>query len=773
MIKHTRSLFSIAFFLVFSITAMAQLGTIRGFVYEDETGEPAFATVSLEGTSHGAPTNMDGFFTITSVPPGEYTVVVSAVGMNKIRKQITLKGGQILNQKFFVTTGVELEEIQILGETEKKRNEVTMSMTQVTPKDINKIPTVGGEADIAQYMQVIPGVVFTGDQGGQLYIRGGSPVQNKVLLDGMIIYNPFHSIGLFSVFDTDIIRNADIYTGGFNAEYGGRISSVMDINTRDGNKRNLAGRVGASTFGGKILVEGPLKKAKVKGGSTSSFVFSGKRSYLDQTSKTLYSYVNDGNGLPFNYTDLYGKVSFNGSNGSKFNVFGFNFDDQVNYQLISDLNWNARGMGSNFVLVPGNSPVLIQGNFAYSTYDITLEEANANTRSSAVNGFNGGLDFTYFIKDDEIKYGVEMLGFATDFEFYNDFGRKIEQRQNTTEFAGFFRYKIKRGNWVIDPSFRVHYYASLNTPSPEPRLGVKYNVNDRFRAKLAAGVYSQNLISASSDRDVVNLFYGFLSGPDNLQDNFTDENGNVKEVKHKLQKANHLIIGGEYDLSETFSLNVEGYLKRFTQLTNINRNKLFDDNLFNFDRPDVLKKDFIIETGNAYGVDMVLKYDNKRTYLWFVYSIGKVDRWDGIQTYAPVFDRRHNVNFVWSYAFGKKRNFEFNGRWNFGSGFPFTLTQGFYERYTFSDGIDTDYTSEGGELGILYDDINKGRLPTYHRMDMNIKWTATVSDRSTLEVNAGITNVYNRENIFYFDRVKYDRVNQLPVLPSAGVVWIF
>ena len=105
---------------------------------------------------------------------------------------------------------------------------------------MRQIPTVGGQADLAQYLQVLPGVIFTGDQGGQLYIRGGSPIQNKVLLDGMIVYNPFHSIGLFSVFDTDLMRNADVYTGGFNADFGGRISSVMDITTRDGNKKRLA-----------------------------------------------------------------------------------------------------------------------------------------------------------------------------------------------------------------------------------------------------------------------------------------------------------------------------------------------------------------------------------------------------------------------------------------------------------------------------------------------------------------------------------------------------
>ena len=126
--------------------------------------------------------------------------------------------------------------------------------------------------------------MFTGDQGGQLYIRGGAPIHNVVLLDGMILYNAFHSIGLFSVFDTDVIKTADVYTGGFNAEYGGRISSVVDIKTRDGNKKRLAGKVAASTFGSKLLLEGPLFKQK-ENGSSSSFILSSKTSYIDRTSK--------------------------------------------------------------------------------------------------------------------------------------------------------------------------------------------------------------------------------------------------------------------------------------------------------------------------------------------------------------------------------------------------------------------------------------------------------------------------------------------------------
>ena len=142
------------------------------------------------------------------------------------------------------------------------------------------------------------------------------------------LYNPFHSIGLFSVFDTDILRNAEVYTAGFNADYGDRISSIMDITTRDGNKKRLAGKVAATTFGAKVMLEGPIAKQKDPGKGSSSFIISAKNSYLEESSKIFYEYI-DEDGLPFNFLDIYGKVSIHGSNGSKVNFFGFNYTDEV------------------------------------------------------------------------------------------------------------------------------------------------------------------------------------------------------------------------------------------------------------------------------------------------------------------------------------------------------------------------------------------------------------------------------------------------------------
>ena len=777
--------------IIISFFATAQTATIRGTVTSESNGEAVlFALVYLEGTSYGVQTDINGFYSLTKIPAGTYTLVGQQASFLATKVQITIKGGEIVNHNIVLKPRI-MKEVVISAKHQDDQENPEVGKSTMDSKDINRVVAIGGVADIAQSVQVLPGVVSTGDQGGQLYIRGGTPVQNKVLLDGMIIYNPFHSIGLFSVFDTDIIKNLDVYTGGFSADYGGRISSVMDITTRDGNRKRIGGKITVSPFGAKFMVEGPIRRVdSLETHGSITYVLSAKNSYLRETSKVLYNYI-DPAGLPFNFSDYYGKISMNGVSGSKLNVFGFLFNDTVaRYKGSADLKWKSLGFGSNFQVVPGNSTTLIKGNFAYSKYDIGMTEDSYKPRNSAVDGFNMGLNFTYFQRKNVVNYGMEVLGFKTEFSFENSVNRLIEQSENTTEFAAYLKYKWISGNFgskkdsttnhtlVLEPGFRLQYYATLNNVSPEPRLGFKYNINNHLRIKGATGIYSQNLISATSDRDVVNLFYGFLSGSEALPSTFTDENGKKYELKHKLQKANHYIFGIEYDPIDStqkwgeLTLNLEGYLKDFTQLTNLNRNKLYEDDQAHANKPDVLKKDFIIETGKAYGIDFLCKYEYKNFYFWGVYSLGFVTRWDGIQTYRPNFDRRHNINIVTSYVFGKHKNWETDMRWNFGTGFPFSPTGGFYESLNFTS-ITTDYTTQNGTLGVLYGKLNSHQLPAYSRLDATVKRTWEFSASNKLEVAFSVTNAYNRRNVFYFDRIAYKRVDQLPIMPSLSVNWAF
>ncbi|MGZ5245068.1 MAG: TonB-dependent receptor, partial [Bacteroidia bacterium] len=722
--------------LLLSIVAQAQFGEIKGTVFDKEKGEPIiFNTVVLQGTGRGAVTDVNGIYSITRIPAGQYTILCTAIGYDTARIQIKVEPNTKVNQNIYLSPiSVELKEVQITQKRTQKETRAEVSKIEVTPRQMQVIPSVGGEPDLAQYLQIMPGVISTGDQGGQLYIRGGSPIQNKVLLDGMTIYNPFHSIGLFSVFDVDIIKNVDVYTGGFNAEYGGRISAIMDVSTREGNKGKVSGKIGVSPFTSSVMIEGPLKKFTEEGGG-SSFIFSGRSSYLRQSSPIFYSYASK-DGLPYNFTDLYGKLSFSAPGGTRASVFGFNFGDDVRFKSGTAYNWNSYGAGSKFLLIPASSSSIIEANFAYSDYNTTLTEADGKPRFSEISSFEAGMDMTYYKNQDQIKYGFDVNVFQTNFQFYNTSQRRINQEEFTTELAGYVRYNKVIGRLVLDPSMRLQYYASLSEFSPEPRIAAKFNVTPAFRLKGAAGLFSQNLMSAQSDQDVVNLFYGFLSGPDELPDEFDG-----KKITSKLQKARHIILGTEVDLGKNTVFQVEGYLKDFYQLTNINRNKIFDNTPEFRSKPEYLRSDYIVETGKAYGVDFLLTYDRQPYYFWATYSIGKVTRFDGREEYAPHWDRRHNVNLMGAYQFGKKKSWELSVRWNYGSGFPFTQTKGFYELVDFQDGINTDYTQENGSLGILFGDVNRGRLSDYHRMDISLRKTYTFARDQQLRIVASVTNV--------------------------------
>lgn len=747
-----------------------QTGTVRGFVYEKETGEPIiFTNVILMGTSLGSATDVNGYYLISKVPVGDYDLRVTTLGYDTLILAVSVRADDIIDKNLYLSrASYMLQTVDVTASKQEMRTQTLTSVIKITPKEIQQIPSMGGQADLAQYLQVLPGVIFTGDQGGQLYIRGGSPIQNMVLLDGMVIYNPFHSIGLFSVFDTDILRNVEVHTGGYGAEFGGRISSVMDLTTRDGNKKRISGKIGASTFGANVMLEGPLKKQQ-NGSGSISYILSLKNSYLDKSSKIFYDYV-DTAGLPFNYTDFYGKLSLNTPNGSKVNLFGFSFNDRVNnYRALSDFHWQAAGGGANIVIIPGKSPVLLEGNLAYSSYKITLEEEASPPRYSYIDGFNMGLHFTYFIGRDDLKYGIEMLGYKTDYEYYTSNNTKVPQQKDNTELDIYAKYKFTAGKFLIEPGFRLQWYLSLSTVSPEPRLALKYNATDRFRIKMAAGLYSQSIMSARSDRDVVNLFYGFLSAPDNLPKYYNGE-----EISGELQKSEHIILGFEYDVFKNANINIEAYYKNFSQLTNINRFYMFDEDDFP-DQPDILTKPYVVEKGDARGIDFMFKYDVSRFYFWAVYSFAYVNREyenasGEIEHYYPHFDRRHNINLVGSVRLGPMLTWEISARWNYGSGFPFTKTAGFYEKIIFDDGINTDYITENGMLGIIYDDLNTGRLPSYHRMDVSVKKTFHISEIVKLDANFSVTNVYdNRFNIFYVDRITNEKIYQLPIMPSLGL----
>ncbi len=774
--------------IAFSGATFAQDFSIRGVLYNSENGEAlAGEKVRLLRTDStaagGSYTDDDGLFNIAKVPQGDYIIQIIAFGFKPLELNITVDqaaGNKDFTFELLKDSDVKnLDDVRVSAAQRQKSREVLIGVVQLDQKGLERIPSTGGENDIVAAFSVTPGVVTTGDQGGQLYVRGGTPIQNKILLDGMTIYTPFHSIGFFSIFETELVKSADIYTGGFDAQYGGRISSIMDITYRDGNNKSFSGKASASPFMAKLVLEGPLGKTKGPGGI--SYVLSAKQSLIDKSSKVLYPNINRDEetgevaGMPFAFTDLYGKLTFKGDGRSKVSAFGFHNRDQVNYD-IANINWTQSGGGMNFLMVPSSAKVFIKGHLNGSNFKTVFNEAISASdtveRYSSVGGFDLGFDFTYFLnKNGEINYGFNFGGFTTDFSTYNEANRKIELNNFSTEIGAYFNYRYVSTRWVIQPSIRFQMYATYSEISPEPRLGIKFNASEKLRFKASGGRYSQNFTSASSDRDVVNLFNGILSAPTNVQSKFVTQFQNEKSPQNGLQYAWHAIGGFEYDLSDQWSINVEAYYKYFSQLSNINQNKLYDDNDIQFNQiDDVYKKDFILENGESFGADLLLKYSADRLFLWGVYSYGNSTRWDGFEFYRPVFDRRHNINLVGTYLIGKKKDLEASVRWNLGSGLPFTPTIGFFEEQNFQDGVTTNYVTNNPDyVATNLGAFNSERLPYYHRLDVTVKKRFEFKNSTTCEIIASVTNLYNRKNIFYVNRITGKQIYQFPILPSLGV----
>ncbi|MDR3046723.1 MAG: TonB-dependent receptor [Bacteroidales bacterium] len=757
-------IFVVILLLTFLTSNMAQNSTVRGFVYSSVNGEPiSYATVQLQGTQYGALSDKNGSFMINNIPNGQYVLQVTGFGYDLFTDTISIEKTIILVKRYHLQqASYSLEEVQISAEGYRNIQETRTSVISVTPKEMSKMPSIGGQPDFAQYLQVLPGVVSTGDQGGQLYIRGGSPVQNMMLLDGAVIFNPFHSIGLFSVFDADIMSTANVYTGGFGAEFGGRMSSVMDIKTRAGNNKRFSGKFDANTFGAKLLLEGPIVKFKEKNKNTSlSYILSGKGSYLEYSSKFFYPYLEST--LPYTYLDLYGKLSLNTQNGTFLDFFGFRFDDKMNYSSIASYNWNNWGVGTNFLIVPGVVPTTIEGCIFYTNYATSLREVEETEklRTSTIDGFTASLKFNYFVGKSVFNVGFDLIGYTTTYSVL------AEPEDHTTDLGLFVKYKYNfRDILLIEPSFRLQSYFSVPAYSPEPRLSLKYNITPKIRIKIAGGMYSQNFTSITSDQDVVNFFYGFSSSPSLMQlPQFTE-----KEHTSSLQKAQHAVLGLELDVIKYTSINIEGYYKHFDPIVSANRYQVSRTELPS--ETGLPTTDFLWENGHAYGGDITVKFERKGFYVWMVYSLAWVIRNDGMVDYRPHFDRRHNINLLFSYAWGKRNSWQVDLRWNFGSGFPFTKTQSTYPQAVV-DNINDDYIHSNEVPSILLSELNTGRLPNYHRLDFSVKKKFYLGERNSIEISLSATNVYNYYNIFYVNRVTGNVIYQLPILYNLGFAWSF
>jgi hypothetical protein len=630
---------------------------------------------------------------------------------------------------------LELQAVEKIGEKIIEKNSTDIGLQKLTLRQLEVLPK-GVETDVLRSLQYLPGVQATGDVSAKYYVRGGTGDQNLVLLNGVTIYNPFHALGLFSVIDPEMINSIEFYKGGFTAEYGDRLSSVLSVVTKDGNKNNYSLKASSSYLTGKALVEGPIPHG--------SFILTGRKSY---SNSILKKFLNDEN-VPIDFYDASFKVNYSNpaliENG-KFLLFGFLSGDKLNSKnpREEDFNWSTNLVGFEWLQVH-NAPMYSKVGISLSRFDgeVIPNESKLKPRKNLVSDFSGTMDFTYMQdSEDELGAGFHFKILSTTLQIVNQKGIKSDIEAYGGNFTLYGKYKVLRfDNFGADAGLRIN--SGLNSSQGfyfEPRLSLTYRLFPDIALKAAWGIYQQEVSAITDENEVISLFDPWIIIPNYL----------------KTSQAIHYTAGVDIDFSPEVTLKVEGYYKRTINLPFINEDKAFE-----------FEPDLISGRAESFGYEFSFKYSDLPINFLASYSLGYAYKQLNDYIFYPKYDVRHSINTSLEYSFPS--DWSASIVWSFSSGLPFTRLIGYYDKYFISDFYNSSFSNGYFEPYPLLGDKNLGRLPVYHRLDFNLSKKFHFSFVNFyLEVN--LINIYNRKNIFYFKRDTGERVNMLPFLPTATI----
>ena len=731
--------------------AGAQTAGLRGFV-TDAASETALqgATVVLEGdVLLGQATDGDGFFAITRVPPGAYTLRITFIGYRAYEAPIRLAAGEVRSVSVELEQAPEeLEEAVVVADRASGIAAVAAGLETIRPADVDRVPVPGVSGDLAAYLQTVPGVVLPGDRGGQFHIRGGAPDQNQVLLDGVPVYAPLHVLSFFSAFPEEVIDGADLYTAGYGAAYGERMSSVLDVTARNGNKQNVAGAAAIAPFLSGIRLEGPLVSRR------ASFIFSGRRSLVEELTPDLF-----GQRMEYRFGDVFGKVHTLLGRRHSLSVTGLHTFDQGDLSatqktFIGDalateetdstrIAWDNTVAGLSYRLLPGRIPLQLEATAGYSASSQEFGPGEMPERSTDIESIDTRLDATLFTGLGEIQFGglfrSTQLGYRLDGQF-----EEVPNVNESTvsETSGYLQLKLGGSTASLTPGVRLYSVSDAGSVF-EPRVRGAWRVAPGHELNASWGIYHQAIVGLNDQRDLGNVFTAWTRVP----------------AGSPLPEAMHAVLGWSGLLPNGLQLALEGYYKAYESLQ-VPIFSAFPRFTTRLEQAD----------GTALGADVRLAFSGVE----FVreselsgrvsYSLGKVtyETASGGE-YAPAHDRRH---FVQGVLTGTRGEVSVTVQGVYGSGLPFTPSAGFDKWYLFTP--DVDVAQETGIDRVLYAERNSARQPVYARMDVFIE-RRVEKGRYVGTLRAGAINVFNRNNLFYFDLFTFRRVDQLPVVPSVGM----
>lgn len=723
------------------VVAAGQQAALQGIVASSSTGgslQDVEVVLEVDGErAYGTYTNRSGFYQLAGIDPGTYTLRGRQIGFEQHEQVITVEGGERRTVSFRLEpTAVELEGIVVSLERGAAVRDLGRQV--VTPTDVRLVPVPAGSGDLVSYLQTLPGVTTTGDRGGQLFVRGGTPAENLVLVDGVPIYQPFHILGFFSVFPEDLVSSADFYAGGFGARYHGRTSSVLDVRLRDGDPGGLRASASASPFLVEGLAEGPLTDA---GGTWLASV---RRSLIEETSGALL-----GTTQPLTFESQLLKVTSTVENDERCSVLGLRTADRGRLdpeEEQSRVAWKNLLVGLRCVTLTAAGQ-LLEVHFSYTRSSSEAVSHGASRLQSSIWRAQHDVHATGRLGLIPVQAGYHayVAGMAYDLtELFSDQSSDLDAVFGAT---GYVEATVPIGRRIeVRPGVVL-----LLSPraSVEPRLRARWEPFGRSSEAVqgALGLYRQYVIGTSDMRDVSSVFTAWMSAPDAVP---------IEAVQGML--------GWQQTLGGGLRWSVDGYYKKLSQIpvpvwSGVAR--------------------FVTDLGRAdgevYGADVRVEYTSPDFYgflgygySWALYEASQAEfgSWFGepVQSYHPPHDRRHQVNALASLDVGGIRA---SVRWQLGTGLPYTRPLGFDEAFDYTLDL-WDVHATVGTPRLILDRPFTGRLPMVHRLDVSIARELELSFGELL-VQAGVINAYDRRNMFYYDLFTGRRLDQLPLAPYAAV----
>jgi hypothetical protein len=739
--------------------------TVSGYVNDAANGESLIgATVYVNEIESGVVTNVYGFYSIT-LPAGTYNIEFRYVGFETIKQAVELNDNRRIDIELSEDRE-QLEEVVVTAEREDANvTDIEMSTAKLDIQSINKLPAFAGEVDIIKSIQLLPGVSTVGEGASGFNVRGGGVGQNLILLDEAPVYQSSHLFGFFSVFNPDAVRDVKLYKGGIPAQYGGRLSSILDIRMKEGNMKEYDVSGGIGTVFSRLAIEGPIAKDK------ASFIVAGRRSYADILIRPFTDVLDDGAGLYF--YDLTVKTNYNINDKNRIFLSGyfgrdvFKFDQRQGFDWgnqTATLRWNhlfSDRFFSNFTAFYSNY------DYAFAFGENDLDKFEWDSRIITYN-FKPG--FTFFLNsNNEINFGAEALlygfepanavgvsdGVRNDISLDQKRGLETavyisnDQRVNDQlslqyglRYSGFnylggtaFTYGdtipgIRRP--LIDQEEFDTWESIADYHNLEPRFSVKYQLNGSSSIKASYNRMNQyiHLISNTVAATPIDVWQ--------------PSTGNIQP-----QQGNQVAAGFFKNFQgNAIETSAEVYYKwNKNQVDYIDGADIFIN--------EQLEGDLLSGRGRAYGLELYVKKNDGRLNGWVSYTLGKSELLvDGINYgtniqnregdwYPTRFDQRHNAKLVWNYLLTPKMTL--GGVFTYISGTPTTFP--------------TDrYTVQGYVIPLVENSRNNVRIPDYHRFDLSLTlndiWLGKKREGREDFLVLSVYNVYGRENPFaiYFSQ---------------------